>query len=135
MKVDFAPSGGARPQPNAVFATSRLPFAPSCPLISPRTQFDEFTPLFSLISGGTLVDSAPDLAGAVNDLQVEGRPPGTAVCSVAALLRHLWRAALLKAGLDRHLIIRTATQRKRFLAIYDRRSSIAATCLTACWSC
>ena len=70
---------------------------------------------------GTLVDSAPDLAGAVNDLRSEH---GLAVLPYEALRPFATYGArsLLKAGLN--LSATDATyehNRQRFLAIYDAR--------------
>jgi len=70
---------------------------------------------------GTLVDSAPDLAGAVNDLRTER---GLEVMPFAALRPYATYGArsLLKAGLDvtpEHPDY--AATRLRFLDIYDQR--------------
>ena len=79
----------------------------------PRAVFFDFD--------GTLVDSAPDLAGAVNDMRVEDGMPALPLESLRPYATYGARS-LLKAGLgltpdDPDY----DAQRKRFLAIYDRR--------------
>ncbi len=70
---------------------------------------------------GTLVDSAPDLAGAVNDMRLADGLPALPYETLRPYATYGARS-LLKAGLD--LTPEDAdydAQRKRFLAIYDRR--------------
>ncbi len=79
----------------------------------PRAVFFDFD--------GTLVDSAPDLAGAVNDMRIEDGMPALPLESLRPYATYGARS-LLKAGLgltpdDPDY----DAQRKRFLAIYDRR--------------
>lgn len=79
----------------------------------PRAVFFDFD--------GTLVDSAPDLAGAVNDMRVEDGLPALPLEALRPYATYGARS-LLKAGLDLtpdHPDY--DAQRKRFLAIYDRR--------------
>jgi N-acetyl-D-muramate 6-phosphate phosphatase len=70
---------------------------------------------------GTLVDSAPDLAGAMNDLRVELGLPELPYASLRPFATYGARS-LIKAGLDlapgqEHY----EAHRTRFLAIYDER--------------
>ncbi len=70
---------------------------------------------------GTLVDSAPDLAGAINDLRSEIGLPETPYETLRPYATYGARS-LLKAGLDLspdHA--QYEAHRQRFLAIYDQR--------------
>jgi phosphoglycolate phosphatase len=70
---------------------------------------------------GTLIDSAPDLAGAVNDLRAELGLPPRPYASLRPMVGSGARG-MLGAGLDiRPGDARFEPMRDRFLAIYERR--------------